>query len=273
MSIDWIKMRSDLQSHPKVVRILSAVRPQDVLTPSDKFRVIGGLHAVWSIFDKHSIDGKLNGYSPSILNGIIGWEGFAEAMIGVNWLAFDGIETVTVPEFEEHNGSSAKRRAEDQKRKRNARNSSASCPQDVRITSASGPQSVRNEPDNIDAKVGLEKEKEKKEQKKRVNGHVKKDELTLDDWIATLRDDEDAIESDDPLMPWADQVGLPREFIVIAWFEFKRQFIANGKRQKDWRSHFRNAVRRDWLKLWRFNGDTGEVYLTTAGKQAERAMA
>lgn len=40
MAIDWIKMRVDLQTHPKVVRILSA-------TGTDKFRVIGGLHAVW----------------------------------------------------------------------------------------------------------------------------------------------------------------------------------------------------------------------------------
>jgi hypothetical protein len=125
------------------------------------------------------------------------------------------------------------------------------------------------------------KGKERKEQKStrepnaekvETTSRTKRSELSLADWIATLRDDEDAIESDDPLFPWSDQVGLPRDFVTIAWFEFKRQFIANGKRQKDWRAHFRNAVRRDWLKLWRFNGETGEVYLTTAGKQAERAM-
>lgn len=39
MSGDWIKMRIDLQTHPKIVRILSA-------TKADKFRVIGGLHTV-----------------------------------------------------------------------------------------------------------------------------------------------------------------------------------------------------------------------------------
>lgn len=121
MAGDWIKMRIDLQSHPKVVRILSA-------TQSDKFRVIGGLHAVWSVFDTHSEDGKLSGYTPMALDHVIGWDGFAQAMIDVGWLEWDGLETLAMPEFGEHNGKSAKRRAEDQKRKKNSRN----CPQDVR---------------------------------------------------------------------------------------------------------------------------------------------
>lgn len=114
MAADWIKMRNELQSHPKVVRIMSALG-------TDKFRVIGGLHAVWSIFDTHCADGILPGYTPTALDAIIGWGGFAEAMMKVQWLFFDGQETLTLPEFTEHNGQSAKRRAEDQKRKRNLR--------------------------------------------------------------------------------------------------------------------------------------------------------
>lgn len=123
MAGDWIKMRCELQTHPKVVRILSA-------TKSDKFRVIGGLHAVWSVFDAHSVDGVLFGYTPDTLDHVIGWDGFAKAMISVGWLRFDGAETLTLPEFSEHNGQSAKRRAEDQKRKRNGRKEESS-PEDV----------------------------------------------------------------------------------------------------------------------------------------------
>jgi hypothetical protein len=125
MAGDWIKMRIDLQTHPKVVRILSA-------TKSDKFRAIGGLHAVWSVFDTHSTDGTLNGYTPETLDHIIGWEGFAAAMIAVGWMEFDGLETLVLPEFDEHNGKSGKRRAEDQKRKKNSRKS----PVNVRNLSA-----------------------------------------------------------------------------------------------------------------------------------------
>jgi len=125
MAGDWIKMRIDLQSHPKVVRILSA-------TASDKFRAIGGLHAVWSVFDTHSEDGVLHGYTPETMDHIIGWPGFSNALIAINWLVWDGQETLSMPEFTEHNGKSGKRRAEDQKRKKNGR-------QSVRNSSAEEP--------------------------------------------------------------------------------------------------------------------------------------
>lgn len=117
MSADWIKLRVDLQSHPKTVRILSALG-------TDKFRVVGGLHAVWSIFDKHTVDGILHGYTPDALDHVIGWPGFAQAVMAVDWLIFDGKDQLQMPEFTEHNGQSAKRRAEDQKRKRNDRRDS-----------------------------------------------------------------------------------------------------------------------------------------------------
>lgn len=154
MSFEWIKMRVDLQTHPKVVRILSAMRPHDVHNVTDKFRVIGGLHAVWSVFDTHSVDGVLTGYTPETLDHIIGWEGFATAMMKVGWLVFDGAETLSLPEFSEHNGQSAKRRAEDQKRKRMSR----TCPQSVRNLSS-------EYADNLRTESGLEREREKKELK------------------------------------------------------------------------------------------------------------
>ena len=136
MAGDWIKMRCDLQSHPKVVRILSAIK-------ADKFRVIGGLHAVWSVFDAHSEDGVLHGYTLDLMDHIIGWEGFSSAVASVGWLSEGADETLVMPEFTEHNGQSGKRRAEDQKRKRVARKSvrilSAECPK------KSGPEKRREE--------------------------------------------------------------------------------------------------------------------------------
>lgn len=121
MAKDWIKMRMDLSSHPKVVRILSA-------TKSDKFRVVGGLHAVWSVFDIHSDKGNLHGYTPDTMDHVIGWQGFSDAMIRVGWLSYDGVETLTMPDFDTHNGNSAKRRADETERKRKARDK----PEEVR---------------------------------------------------------------------------------------------------------------------------------------------
>lgn len=117
MAGDWIKMRSDLLTHPKVVRMMSALK-------ADKLRVIGGLHAVWCLFDMHSEDGTLDGYSPEILDDHLGWAGFSSAMIGVNWL-IDNESNLSVPRFDEHNGQSAKRRAQESERKRESRKTSA----------------------------------------------------------------------------------------------------------------------------------------------------
>ena len=144
MAADWIKMRTDLQTHPKIVRILSA-------TSTDKFRVIGGLHAVWTVFDTHSTDGVLRGYTPELLDHVIGWDGFSRAMEAVGWLLFDGLETLSLPEFETHNGQSAKRRAEDQKRKKSSR-------QNVRILSAKDADKNRTREE-----IEIEKNKEQKQ--------------------------------------------------------------------------------------------------------------
>lgn len=113
MAGDWIKMRADLLTHPKVVRIVSALK-------ADKLRVIGGLHAVWSLFDTHSADGTLDGYTAEALDDYIGWPGFCAAMVLVGWLEENG-ESLTTPRFDEHNGQSAKRRATETQRKRMAR--------------------------------------------------------------------------------------------------------------------------------------------------------
>lgn len=131
--MSWIKMRIDLVTHPKVVRIASAICPQSVRDVSNKFLAIGGLLAVWGVFDTHSTDGVIVGYTPESLDGVVGLDGISRAMMAVGWLSFDGVETLTLPEFEEHNGQSAKRRADDSKRKKRSRSTgqmSAKCPQD-----------------------------------------------------------------------------------------------------------------------------------------------
>lgn len=118
MAGDWIKMRSDLFTHPKVVRISSALK-------ADTLRTVGGLMSVWCLFDAHSADGILEGYTPETLDAHLRWPGFADAMLAVQWLEVRG-ESLALPEFETHNGASAKRRAQDADRKRTVRNSSAS---------------------------------------------------------------------------------------------------------------------------------------------------
>ena len=118
MAGDWIKMRADLHTHPKVVRMASALK-------ADRLRIVGGLHSAWCLFDVHSVDGLLDGYSAETLDDLIGFPGFSRAMMAVGWLEENG-ESLVMPRFEAHNGQSAKRRAEDADRKRNVRKASAS---------------------------------------------------------------------------------------------------------------------------------------------------
>lgn len=105
----WIKMSTGLRDHPKVVRIAGMLK-------ADCLRVVGALHAVWSVFDEHSLGGLLEFYTPAILDEKIGWRGFSKAMQAVGWLV-DSESGLQVPEYEEHNGPTAKRRATETKRK------------------------------------------------------------------------------------------------------------------------------------------------------------
>lgn len=77
---------------------------------------------------------------------------------------------------------------------------------------------------------------------------------------------------DDAIFDYAEKVGIDNEMMAVAWAEFKARLLPTTKRQKDWRAHFRNAVRRNWYSLWFLK--EGEVARwTTAGEQARRAAA
>lgn len=115
MAGDWIKMRIDLATSPKVVRMSSALK-------ADRMRIVGALHAVWCLFDTHSETGRLDGYTVETVDDLIGFPGFARAMADIGWLE-ETAGAVVLPRFEVHNGASAKRRAMEADRKRSARKS------------------------------------------------------------------------------------------------------------------------------------------------------
>lgn len=146
--MSWIKMRTDLRDHPKVVRMASALK-------ADRLRVIGGLWAVWGTFDTHSVDGELEGYTLATLDEGIGWRGFSAALAAVRWLVETG-DGLEIPEFAEHNGASAKRRATDAKRKASDREEDKG----ARGSWNSGGQMSASDADKKPPRVRVEKEKE-----------------------------------------------------------------------------------------------------------------
>jgi hypothetical protein len=82
------------------------------------------------------------------VDAIVGRTGFGQALLNAGWLVVDG-NRLSVPNYTEHLSESAKKRAEDAKRKRLVRKMSEDRPQDVREMS----EKNRTE-------IGLEKRRE-----------------------------------------------------------------------------------------------------------------
>lgn len=92
----------------------------------------------------------------------------------------------------------------------------------------------------------------------------------IDTWLDSLGD-ELAIPETDPIFDYANKAGIPIEFLELSWKRFCEDMRDRGKKQKNWRQHYRNAVKGNWYKLWWFDGDT--CRLTTTGLQTQRAAA
>lgn len=106
----WIKMRLDLDDDPAVISIAAR-------TGLDEFAVIGRLQNLWSWADRQATDGHAAGVTTAWINRRVRHDKFAEAMIDVGWLLADEAG-VTFPNFDRHNGESAKNRAMAADRKR-----------------------------------------------------------------------------------------------------------------------------------------------------------
>ena len=120
MADPWIKMRTTLRQCPQVVRLASAFDADKCPLSVRTLSAVGALHATWSLFDAHSADGVLRGYSLDAIDLAVGVPGWAQLMVDVGWLVVtpDG---VGVYEWEKHNGTSAKRRTKEADRKRDVR--------------------------------------------------------------------------------------------------------------------------------------------------------
>jgi hypothetical protein len=142
MAGDWIKMRTNLDTDPAVVRISSGLN-------LDRFAVVGRLHRIWSWANEHLTDGVDVPIDSAFLDTLVEFSGFADQLRHVGWLSGrDG--SLCFPGFLRHNGASAKTRALDAERKRserkNVRKVSGKCPDSNRTES--GPEKRREEKSN-----------------------------------------------------------------------------------------------------------------------------
>lgn len=97
--------------------------------------------------------------------------------------------------------------------------------------------------------------------------------VTFAVWVESMKArGEPAISKHKPLWDYTQRIGLPDDYVRLAWRQFKRRYMEDpgyrSKPYKDWRQHFRNAVEGNWFKLWSAADDG--YRLTTAGIQAQR---
>lgn len=96
--------------------------------------------------------------------------------------------------------------------------------------------------------------------------------IGLDAFLAECRTaGERAIPEDDGVFAYADNIGLPHDFVGLAWSQWFKPNYATKKQAgvRGWRQTFRNCVEGNWPKFWYTT--EGEWRLTTAGKQAQLA--
>jgi hypothetical protein len=266
MAGDWIKMRHDLVDDPAVVLIASR-------TNMDEYGVVGRLQKLWSWADRHTITGNAMSVTRVWIDRYISAPGFADAMVEAGWL--DGEDgSIDIPDFTVHNGESAKKRAQTNKRvavsREKQRDSNAECNANGNapsVTKSVTREEKRREDINtpIPPEGGTPPIEIKKERKKREGEPL---QAYLDRCKA---ESVKPIPADDPIFEYVREVGLTDEMLVLAWFVFKTRHLDKKKLQKDWLAHYRNAVKSNWFKLW-FLGNDGAAGLTTAGVQAQREM-
>lgn len=110
MAGDWIKIQHSLPGKPEVFAIARVVR-------QNRDTVVGLLVRFWAWCDENSTDGTNLSVTSDDVDDIVGLPGFAAALRSSGWLSGeDG--SLQVPNFERHNGSSAKARALESEAKR-----------------------------------------------------------------------------------------------------------------------------------------------------------
>ncbi|MGO4001134.1 hypothetical protein ABVN23_08450 [Pseudomonas fluorescens] len=115
MAGDWIKMRVDLDKDPAVISTSTDLNVTECT-------VVGMLHRLWAWADAQSRNGHVAGVTKKWIDRYLCHDGVADALEKVGWLREeDG--GITFPNFDRHNGQSAKKRAVDARRQREHRES------------------------------------------------------------------------------------------------------------------------------------------------------
>lgn len=123
----WLKVETHTPDKPEIHAIADALQ----ITPEEVF---GRCFRLWTWFDTHTENGNAKHVTYSLLDYVTGVTGFANSLVSVGWL-IENEAGFSLPNFDKHNGNTAKNRAETAKRVtkfRNAKNVTKALPEKIR---------------------------------------------------------------------------------------------------------------------------------------------
>lgn len=126
MAGDWIKMRNGLHEHPKVLAIADALG-------LNEFDVVGRLHRLWAWVGEHSENGNAVCVTDVTLDRVMCHAGVTQQLRNVGWVVGES-GCLTFPNFEEHNGKTAKKRAQASARQDSYRKNMSRTKRDSSVT-------------------------------------------------------------------------------------------------------------------------------------------
>ncbi len=264
MAGDWIKMRGNLWDDPRIAKLCD-------ITGQGEAAIVGALYWLWASADQHTENGVMLGLSLRQIDRKTGINGFGDALIVIGWIA-DHPEGVRIVRFDEHNGTSAKRRCSESRRKMSARDADKMRTEsghaaDVLQQSCAPRERVREEKE-VNPPTSLREVSPPKPERKTG--------VTLSQWLIALKASGEKIVSDyKPLWAYCEKVGIPADWIEIAWLRFHDRYTtdekASRKRYTDWRRVFLRAIEENWLGLWWYSEKDHQFRLSTVGIAADIA--
>ena len=205
MAGDWIKVEHATLAKPELTLFAELLG-----VPVDQG--LGLLVRFWMWLDANSRDGRVTHVSRLSVDTTMHTIGFSAALERVGWVVFDDEAlSLTVPNFDIHNGNSAKSRALHARRQAKLR--------DGRVTLDASPR----------------------EEKRRVSTSLR----SVDKQRAQSALPPD-FQISDRVRKWATVKGYKPESYLET---FVGRHRANGKRYLDWDQTFMNCIREDWYGI------------------------
>lgn len=227
MAGEWIKMRTNLWDDPRISQICD-------ITGAQEAAVIGALYWLWSAADEHTADGFMHGLSTAGIDRKTGVKGIGEALITVKWIE-EGNNGITITNFVEHNGTSAKKRCQTAKRVANH-------------TAANAGKHKEDEDTNADSVSGaLAREEKGREEVKEVKAIVPSDASDLLHCIAKPDcPHQEIIAIYHQVLPQCPQI---RDWTPARATQLRARWNEDGKRQnlEYWQKFFEYVASCDFL--------------------------